>query len=415
MSRHLVLLAVILVIVTGIATVHPAQGQEEPVHGYSYRWGDLADGTHIEPDVEHSAGHEASLSAYTNGHFTEVGEERFLTILCEVPGVTQYRQYDQEFFDGQFQLLQEYWSTASYGKMSLTGEATDWLTLTRSLYEYRTGHHGWDGTGLLFAQDCTAAAQQAGFDLEAYTGVNLVTNAFNGSAARGGFYCNLDRCWRATWLPPWGWRDISVISHEIGHSFGWGHSAAHDGHSYKNPFDVMSNTFLCQEIDPVYGCLPQHTRGENRRLAGWISAERYVRILIGEPIREVTLDLITAPATGDLPLLVEAVSWPEGQHKPATYQIEVREHLDRYDGQLPETGVVVHEYLQGRAGESTRLLQTFGSNRLAGLPGDTFYVPGYVEICVGERAGNGAITVEIATNGLRCGNASQVFLPLTTR
>ena len=44
-----------------------------------------------------------------------------------------------------------------------------------------------------------------------------------------------------TWEPPWGYADISVIAHEMGHGFGLPHSTAIDWTSvYDNAWDVMS-------------------------------------------------------------------------------------------------------------------------------------------------------------------------------
>ena len=412
MSRRIIAFLVLLVLVTGIASVHPALGQEEPVRGYTYRWGDLADGGHIEPDTD-SGGHDASLSAYVGGDFTEVGEERFLTIMCEVKGIQPFRQYDETFFRGQYPVLQEYWSTSSYGLLNLTGEAVGWFTLPKSQSEYADGRHGWGNTGYTFARDCTAAAREAGVNLEAYTGFNLVTNAFNGYPAFGGFYCP-DRCWRTTWLTPWAWRDASTIAHEMGHTFGWPHSGSPEGHAYQNPFDVMSDTYLCKEVDAVYGCMPQHTLALNRYRAGWIPEARRERVLSGTSVTTFTLDVATAPATEELPLFIDGVSWYSDYDQPVSYTIEVREHLDMYDGQLPETGVVVHEYRNSRS-PNGRLLRTFGSSRLSGVPGDVYYNPGIFEICVLDRADNGAITVVVANEGQRCGNSTQVFLGQVSR
>src|SRR5690606_22051380 len=115
-----------------------------------------------------------------------------------------------DFFQSQYPLLDEYWQATSYGLMSVRGEATEWLTLPRTYAEYRNGEEGWRQNGTLFARDCVAAARNAGYDLNTLSGVNMVTNAFQSEQASGGYYCEPKRCWRTTWLPPWGWQDLSV-------------------------------------------------------------------------------------------------------------------------------------------------------------------------------------------------------------
>jgi len=80
-----------------------------------------------------------------------------------------------------------------------------------------------------------------------YKGINMMFNDSLGCCAYGGGrYATLDgltQMWDTTWEPPWGYQNVAVIAHEMGHAFGLPHSSGAYGATYDNEWDVMSDTW----------------------------------------------------------------------------------------------------------------------------------------------------------------------------
>ena len=75
---------------------------------------------------------------------------------------------------------------------------------------------------------------------------------------------------RVTWLADWGYADISVVEHEMGHGFGLPHSSGMYGEIYDNYWDVMSWDRHNIYTDPTYGKTGQHTIAYHKDLLGWL-------------------------------------------------------------------------------------------------------------------------------------------------
>ena len=85
---------------------------------------------------------------------------------------------------------------------------------TQSHYTDMIGTHGYNVMlGELYA-DCTGVASGA-VNVGNYSGVNLMFNGTFGCCAWGGG--------GVTWEPPWGWGNLAVMGHEMGHAFGLPH------------------------------------------------------------------------------------------------------------------------------------------------------------------------------------------------
>ncbi|MFN9111695.1 MAG: hypothetical protein ACK5XN_16655, partial [Bacteroidota bacterium] len=141
----------------------------------------------------------------------------------------------------------------------------------------------------------------------------------------------------ATWMPPWGYIDISVLAHEMGHGFGLPHSSGQYGATYDSAWDMMSNPFWnCgATLSPTYGCLGQHTIAYHKDILGWIpSNQKYVAFGSATIIID---DLAMASTTN-----YRMARIPINKLGTRYYTVEVRK-LTGYDVKLPGYAVVIHQ------------------------------------------------------------------------
>jgi hypothetical protein len=241
--------------------------------------------------------------------------------------------------------LGHYWDELSYGAVSLAGsDAAGPFVLPHT-----AEHYGLPDVIDLdkLADDCTSLANPD-IDFAAFQGINLMLNLTESvlPIAFGGFwspYSNLDGVnqFPTTWLPTWAWGDISVTSHEMGHSFGLDHSSGPYGYTYDNPWDVMSaDRYPCYvhgQRDAIYGCIAQHTIGIHKAQLGWIRDEEIYTAGIGDHLIEI--DSMTAPDS-HRPRLIEI---PVPGLETLTYTVEARQTAG-YDVGTPGSGIVIHEY-----------------------------------------------------------------------
>ncbi len=159
--------------------------------------------------------------------------------------------------------LDHYWRAQSYNMVDVVGSsAAGWFELphTRSYYTDLIvgGNHGPMLNALY--DDCTGAASGS-VNLNDFVGINMMFNETFGQYAWGGWG-------GVTWEPPWGWHNVAVIGHEMGHAFGLPHSNnAQGGYTYDNPWDVMSDSWGYAVSDPTYGTVGKHTISYPQELA----------------------------------------------------------------------------------------------------------------------------------------------------
>ena len=239
--------------------------------------------------------------------------------------------------------LDHYWRELSYAKMNLAGsDAFGWYTLSHPVSYYFGGEYFPFGT---LAADCIAAAD-ADVYFPSFSGINLMFNYNFGASFGGGNYTTIDgvtMSWPTTWLADWGHESVSVVEHEMGHSFGLPHSSGAYGQVYDNVWDVMSQDragCICVPDhcgDPVYGCIGQHTIAYHKAILGWIPEDRkYVASTEGA----VTLALSSLALPGDEGYLMATM--PIDGSDLHFYTVEARS-LAGYDAHLPGAAIIIHE------------------------------------------------------------------------
>jgi len=270
------------------------------------------------------------------------GSRRWITLPCKFADVAaepEAEAYFDAMYGGSYPGLDHYWRELSYGQMNVAGShGIAWRGLPHPRSHYLPG--GSLDLGSLF-EDCIAAAE-AEVDFSLYDGIQLAFNDVLDCCAWGGsWYTTLDgvtRSWRVAWLPPWGYQNINISAHEMGHGFGLPHSnnSDGDGNEYDNPWDVMSDGWSYAIDDAVFGVLGKHTIGFHKHLLGWFPPDKIFN-LRGKDWATIWLDpqqrafvddyrFIRIPRRGD----------------GGTLFIEARERQG-YDSQLPGEAVIIHE------------------------------------------------------------------------
>ncbi len=194
------------------------------------------------------------------------GSKPWVSLLCKFSDYAAEPKtpaYFQDMYRSSYPGMDHHWREQSFDLMNVVGSAatTQWYVLPqpRSYYVY---NNAFDFTRA--TNDCTAVAN-AEIYFPNFVGINMMFNAdLDGFAWGGSRYLTLDgvsKTFYTTWEPPWGYTDITVIAHEMGHGFGLPHSSGMYGQTYDNQWDVMSDTWSnCNRLrDATYGCLGQHT------------------------------------------------------------------------------------------------------------------------------------------------------------
>jgi M6 family metalloprotease-like protein len=324
------------------------------------------------------------------------GAQPWLTIMCKFSDVaTESKDYTYfaNMYASTFPGLNHYWQEVSFNKININGSGTagsGWYTLPQPRAYYVDA----DGDGNLSmefsraANDCTAVAD-ADVDFSPYVGINLMFNSdLDGYAWGGGMNMTLDgvsKYWNMTWEPPWGYSQITVMSHEMGHGLGLPHSSGQYTETYDNAWDVMSDAWFNCSYHEIYGCLGQHTIAYHKNMLGWIAPGDQVQV---SGARVMRIDHL-------------AMADPNYYHMatipiPSTanfYTVEVRQQTG-YDVKLPAKAVIIHHINPSRDNEAQVIdIDNNGNTADAGA-----------QWLVGEQFVAGNITVKVVsayTNGFK--------------
>ena len=270
------------------------------------------------------------------------GSKPWVSILCKFSDVSSEPEslsYFQNMYGSNYPGLDHYWRELSYNIANVSGStAVAWVNLPHPVSHYETPEGG-DLNAM--AEDCTEAADPYVY-FPNYVGINMMFNAAFGPYAWGGSrYFSLDgvsRRYSVTWEPPWGYNDICVIAHEMGHGFGLPHSnnADADGYPYDNPWDVMSNSWGYALYHSTYETLGKHTIAYHKDRLGWIGEGEKLDIS-SSGIYWATLDHLALQSTSNYRMVT--IQIPGSSRY---YTLEVRD-LEGYDGKLPGFAVIIHE------------------------------------------------------------------------
>lgn len=271
-----------------------------------------------------------------------IGSQPWVSILCKFSDKSAEPK-NLNFFLGMLDSsspgLDHYWRQVSYNQVNLVGStAIGWYNLPQP-------HSYYVNNGQLnhnrAAQDCTGVADPY-INFANFVGINLMFNhELDGYAWGGGHYMTLDgvsKVWQVTWEPPWGYADITVIAHEMGHGFGLPHSSGKYGQTYDNRWDVMSDgwTDCSNSTHVTYGCLGQHTISYHKDLLGWIDpSQKYVHT---GGTNTITLEQLALPQTSNYKMAQISI----GGSSTRFYTVEVRRKTG-YDVKLPGQAVIIHE------------------------------------------------------------------------
>ena len=338
-----------------------------------------ADGGDPDSSIVRPSAIEASEGG-APGPSRAAGSYPYVSLMCkfsDIPVPPEGLSYFQNMYSNAYPGLDHYWRRQSYNTVNVLGStAAGWFTLPHTQAYYEGLINGTSYSTMLNAlyDDCTNAASGS-VNVNNYSGVNLMFNDTFGPYAWGGWG-------GVTWEPPWGWHNVAVIGHEMGHAFGLPHSNNADGDSspYDNPWDVMSDSWGYADHDSTYGTVGKHTITYHKDSLGWILAGRKAEVST-QGFYRFDIDHLTMAMTNNLHMV--KVQFPGSSR---FYTIEVRDQFG-YDVGLAGFAVIIHEVYSGRLEPAWLVdVENVSNGADAGamwMPGECFEdVPNEIIICV---------------------------------
>ncbi len=268
----------------------------------------------------------------------QVMKKPWLNILCKFSNnITEPVDtvFVQNMFRNSFPFLEHYWKQVTFGNIDISGTQTvGWFILPKARNYYVVGE------SVKFAElarDCKAVAGSS-FNSDIYAGTNLYFNDDLGGPATGGFLEGN----RITWLPPWSHKMISVVAHEMGHTYGLRHSSGEYSSEYDSPWDMMSNTYTNPGSIAPYKFIPQHMIAFHKYKLGVLSPSYIWSNTDHDASKGVVVhinQLETKPTEANSYSILNIYS-SSGAH----YTVEARNLID-YDEGVPANAVILHKII----------------------------------------------------------------------
>jgi M6 family metalloprotease-like protein len=340
------------------------------------------------------------------------GSKPAATILCRFADSTGTTPHSPSWFDTLVSGtskpgIDHFWREVSYNNINLSGsQVFGWYNLPHDRAYY------FDVTGKaqlnLLAQECTGVAN-AQVNFPDYTTINLMFNEDLDGSAWGGWKTltadGLTKTYGMTWMPPWGYENVGVLGHEMGHSYGLPHSSGPYNQVYDSWWDVMSSAGLGNNCnrDATYGCMAMHTISAHKDKLGWIPAsQKYTATTASD--QNITIERLGANASGDYAM----ATIPIGGSSSVFYTLEARRFVG-YDGHVRGEAIVIHKVDTTNATGLQRIARVVdpdnnGNPNDAGAmwtPGETFTDSANgIKVRVTKVTANGfSVTINPSDNG----------------
>jgi|GEM_PF-2379682 len=323
-----------------------------------------------------------------------IGEQHWLTVLCEFPDSNPQTWRPIDHFDrllsDEWPGMGHYFNEVSYGAVQIVDPVvTGWYMMPQS----RDAYFSVDGylDQIRITEDCATAAD-ADVNYTTFDGINLVFNDGLAGVAMGGSWSfsfdGQSRTYPTTWLPDFGYLNQNILAHEMGHAFGLPHSSGPYDFTYDSMWDIMSGGGTCNPPHPDYSCVGVHPIAVHKDMLGWIPAGR--RFIADSPSRQ-TIEIERLAQPDDDGYLIGFV--PIQGSLSQYYTIEARRRVG-YDVGLPaQDAIVLHRFDLSSYDQSSRVVDVDGNGDVNDdgaiwLPGETFQ----------DEVNRISITVESATD-----------------